>query len=135
MSVLPLFSLFYSVTARIAEHFFESGEAAIEAGSRHLKLEKKTKIFWNFPACHHIDTWQQPHAGRTIELPLLGTLISCRLPAACDLPYEFRLDGHVEVAKIGKNWKKKTRKIEHFWSEKMSGIYQKIEINRELWNF
>ncbi|CAL2042019.1 unnamed protein product [Caenorhabditis brenneri] len=80
MSVLPLFSLFYSVTARIAEHFFENGEAAIEA------------------ACHHIDTWQQPQVGRSIEFPLLGTLISCRLPAACDLPYEFRLDGHVELS-------------------------------------
>ncbi|CAI5448082.1 unnamed protein product [Caenorhabditis angaria] len=80
MTTLPLFSLFYSVTARIAEHFFENGEAAIEA------------------ACHHIDTWLQPSVGKTLELPLLGSIITCRIPAASDLPYDFRMDGYVELS-------------------------------------
>ncbi|CAB3406915.1 unnamed protein product [Caenorhabditis bovis] len=80
LSILPLFSLFYAVTARIATQFFENGEAAIEA------------------ACHHIDTWLKPCVGRTLELPLLGSIISCRLPAASDLPYDFRQDCHVEIA-------------------------------------
>lgn len=80
MTPLPFFSLFYAVTARIAHHFFESGEAAIEA------------------ACHHMDSWMRPQTGITMELPLLGALIKCRLPSASDPPYDFRFDGLVELS-------------------------------------
>ncbi|KHN72432.1 Protein DENND6B [Toxocara canis] len=68
ITLLPLFNLFAYVVDSVANGFFESGEPAIEA------------------ACHHIDQWPSPVPGETLFLPLIGTVIQCRIPCRTDIP-------------------------------------------------
>ncbi|VDM42936.1 unnamed protein product [Toxocara canis] len=37
-------------------------------------------------ACHHIDQWPSPVPGETLFLPLIGTVIQCRIPCRTDIP-------------------------------------------------
>uniref|UniRef100_A0A914ZGA7 UDENN domain-containing protein n=1 Tax=Parascaris univalens TaxID=6257 RepID=A0A914ZGA7_PARUN len=68
ITLLPLFNLFTYVVESVANGFFESGEPAVEA------------------ACHHIDQWPSPTPGETLLLPLMGTVIQCRIPCRTDIP-------------------------------------------------
>ncbi|VDK47424.1 unnamed protein product [Anisakis simplex] len=37
-------------------------------------------------ACHHIDQWPSPAPGESLMLPLMGTVIQCRIPCRTDIP-------------------------------------------------
>uniref|UniRef100_A0A914W5L8 UDENN domain-containing protein n=1 Tax=Plectus sambesii TaxID=2011161 RepID=A0A914W5L8_9BILA len=68
VTLLPLVNLFTHVVETIAPRFFESGEPAIEA------------------ACHDIDQWPAPQPGVTFNLPLMGSIVQCRIPSHYDMP-------------------------------------------------
>ncbi|CAJ0584863.1 unnamed protein product, partial [Mesorhabditis spiculigera] len=68
LTPFPFFSLWNCVAAKIASGYFELGEAAIEA------------------ACHDLDQWPTPVPGTPLMLPLMGTVIQCRIPLRGDLP-------------------------------------------------
>ncbi|GMT24264.1 hypothetical protein PFISCL1PPCAC_15561, partial [Pristionchus fissidentatus] len=69
ISLLPFFHLFSTVVEKIALGYFEMGEPAIEAG------------------CHDMDQWGAPIAGHSYQLPIMGSVIQCRLPSSCDIPF------------------------------------------------
>ncbi|GMR48154.1 hypothetical protein PMAYCL1PPCAC_18349, partial [Pristionchus mayeri] len=89
VSIIPFFHLYSTIIEKIALGYFEMGEPAIEA------------------ACHDIDQWGPPVPGQSYQLPLMGTVIQCRLPSSCDIPFtqfdDIRLntsDGIINIKSI-----------------------------------
>uniref|UniRef100_A0A8R1U7B8 UDENN domain-containing protein n=1 Tax=Pristionchus pacificus TaxID=54126 RepID=A0A8R1U7B8_PRIPA len=89
LSIIPFFHLYSTIIEKIALGYFEMGEPAIEA------------------ACHDMDQWGPPIAGQSFQLPIMGTVIQCRLPSACDIPFtqfdDIRLnvsDGIIKIKSI-----------------------------------
>ncbi|CAJ0931114.1 unnamed protein product, partial [Mesorhabditis belari] len=69
LTSLPFFSLWSLVTSKIAQGFFDLGETAIEA------------------ACHDFDQWPNPTPGLFLTLPIMGTVVQCRIPLRGDIPF------------------------------------------------
>lgn len=40
----------------------------------------------NISACHDIDQWPPPQPGITFNLPLMGSVVQCRIPSHYDIP-------------------------------------------------
>lgn len=68
LSKLPYFNFFKEITEIIAPEYFDHGETCLET------------------ACRHIDQWPSPQPGKTLDLPLLGSVLQVRIPSKQDKP-------------------------------------------------
>ncbi|XP_077181592.1 protein DENND6A isoform X2 [Paroedura picta] len=68
VSKLPYIHFFHIVLGHIAPEYFEKNEPFLEA------------------ACSDIDRWPSPVPGKTLHLPIMGTVIKVRIPTCHDKP-------------------------------------------------